>query len=300
MLTDHPDRFESFLTGNTETSRPKYEITRRLRLQSIAETTVTMQNAGVKIYPDEKPDVFRPDETVSPDLSISAPAFYNSREIKGLGAESVKIQGARAVGALLTETEIFVVYNTGGSLLKWNYKSEMRTKALMKTVLCRERLSRQYGPESVRALMLGSGMEHVYRLLTSTGGVKRNYFVLDGSYDSFPYLTHDHNGEVLLKLLCDTDKTRQLNDMLSENLYERDPGMLIENDAVDGNGEPALFAYNCDMPRVARFNAALGLHQRRGTIICFDFQADALRRFCGEKVKVQTIDLKKFERRFFP
>jgi len=302
LSEENPERFEAFLTGNTDTNQPKYEVTRRLRLHSIAQTIVTMLGAGVSVCRDEKPDVFYPDDGggTIPSLSVTAPAFYNSREIKELGSETVKIQGARAVGVLLTCTEVFVVYNTGGSLLKWEYKSEMRTKALMKTILCRGRLSRQYRPESVRALMLGKDMEQAYQLLTSTGGVKRSYFMLDGSYDSFIYLTNDHNGEVILKLLCDSEKTSELVRILSENLYERDPGLFVENDAIDENGEPVIFAYDCDMPRITRFNSALNLHGRKGTLICADFQAEALRRFCGGNVRIQTIDMNKLEGRFFP
>ncbi|MCL2816450.1 MAG: hypothetical protein FWD23_17785, partial [Oscillospiraceae bacterium] len=196
--------------------------------------------------------------------------------------------------------EVFVVYNTGGSLLKWEYKSEMRTKAVMKTIICRDRLPHQYRPENVRGMMLGNDMEQMYQLLTSTGGVKRNYFILDGNYDSFIYLTNDRNGETLLRLLCDTEKTTALNRILSENLHGRDPGLLIENDAIDENGEPVIFAYNCDMPRITRFNSALNLHGKNGTVICFDYQADALRRFCCGNARFQTIDQKKLERKFFP
>jgi len=33
-------------------------------------------------------------------------------------------------------------------------------------------------------------------------------------------------------------------------------------------------------------------------IVCFDFQEDALRPFCGSRIKLQTIDFSDFERRF--
>ena len=36
----------------------------------------------------------------------------------------------------------------------------------------------------------------------------------------------------------------------------------------------------------------------KGAILCFDFQADALRPLCGDKVELQTIDFAEFERRF--
>ena len=42
---------------------------------------------------------------------------------------------ARSVGVLLTENTAFVVYNLGDSLMIWQYRAEMRTKALMQTIL---------------------------------------------------------------------------------------------------------------------------------------------------------------------
>ncbi|MEI3140348.1 MAG: hypothetical protein V8S34_01475 [Lawsonibacter sp.] len=49
-----------------------------------------------------------------------------------------------------------------------------------------------------------------------------------------------------------------------------------------------------------RFNTALELMERPGTLICFDFQADVLRRYCSDRVHLQTIDFTKFEGRLFP
>ena len=61
-----------------------------------------------------------------------------------------------------------------------------------------------------------------------------------------------------------------------------------------------LFGYFCDLPRIVRFNTALELMERPGTLICFDFQADVLRRYCSDRVHLQTIDFTKFEGRLFP
>ena len=298
LLADRPERFAFYLMGNADTNMLKSEITRRLRLHRIAETYITMENAGVEIFRDRKPDVFAPEGSAVE--RIEAPAFYNSREVKELGMDFVKIRSARSVGVLLAKPSVFVVYNSGDALMKWSYKSEMRTKALMRTILCQQRLAAGYRPDDVSGLILGAGMELAYQLLTSTGGAKHNYFVLDGNYDHFYFLTHDHYGEVILKLLCDPVKRAALDCVLSQGLDAREPGWLIENDAIDSTGNPVLFAYSCDMPRIARFNNALQLQSRTGTLICFDFQSPALRRFCGGQVKLQTIDFEKFERRFYP
>ena len=296
LIADRPERFSPFLTGAAETNHIKSEAARRLRLHRIAESTVTMQNAGAAVYRDEKPEIFSPVWAESAGLSITAPAFYNSREIKELGTVFVKIKGARSAGVLLTENAVFVVYNLGGSLMKWQYRAEMRTKALMQTILCRERLPEQYEPESVKGLLLGDSMELAAAILTGDGG--KQYFLLDGSYEHFHYLTNDRRGEKLLRMLCSAELSERLEALLLTDLWEKDEGLPIENDAIDGSGRPVLFAYTCDLPRIKRFDTALRLQNKAGTLICFDFQAEALCRCCGEQVRFQTIDFEKWERRF--
>lgn len=180
------------------------------------------------------------------------------------------------------------------------YKSEMRVKALMWSVLCQQRLTGQYNADAVQGVVLGESMELAYQMLTSTGGAKHDYFMLDGSYDHFFFFTNDHQGEVLLALLCDCVKTAQLNDILKQGLTTGAASRAVEHDAFEADGTPVLFCYFFDLPRIARFNSALDLMDSSGTIICFDFQADVLRRYCGSRVRFQTIDFIKFERRFFP
>ena len=80
LLESRPDRFASYLTGDTDTNRLKCEIDRRLRLHRLAETYVTMDNAGVCVYRDEKPAIFAPDGYAGG--RIVYPAFFSSREVK--------------------------------------------------------------------------------------------------------------------------------------------------------------------------------------------------------------------------
>lgn len=291
LLEDNPGRFEPFLSGDTETNAPKYTVPRRLRLYRVAETYVTMLNAGVSVFRGDKPDLFAPN--FSERIWITAPVFYGSREVKAAGVEMTTVHNSRAVGVLVTAHDVFAVYNTGDSLMKWDYKPELRLRAVLTQKITRERL---IGEHSVHALMLGSDMAAAVTLMTSR---KRNYFVLDGDFSSFSYITNDRYGETLLRLMRSPEQTSELNALLSANLSPPNPGALVENDAMDGD-TPVLFAYMFDMPRIARFNAALRLHKRSGAAICFDYQADALKSVCGDSVTIQTIDFDKFKRRFFP
>lgn len=289
-------RFGFSLAGQSDTNHVKSDLSRRVRLHRIAETIVTMHNAGVSVFRDKKPPVFAPELDENAYLNIREPAFYNSREIKEVGTDFVKIKGARSVGILLTASNIYTVYNLGGSLMKWEYKSEMRTKALLKTVLCRERMT-QYSAEDIKGVIFGDGMELCFEILSGAGG--KQYFVLDGNYENFYYLTNDRRGERILTMLCNPPLSERLKQILMSDLQNGDSGFTVENDAFEQDGRPVLFGFFCDLPRIRRFDTALRLREIKGEIICFDFQRDSLSRYCWEEIEFKTIDFEKWERSFF-
>ena len=263
----------------------------------ITEATLTMVNAGVRIYRDEKPILFTSNWEKPFLVPFSTPAFYNSREIKEMGTVFVKSHGARSVGVLLTSRHIFVVYNLGNSLIRWAYKAEMRTKGVLQTVLCNDRLSHLYTPAALQGLLLGNSMELAFEILSGTHA--QQYFLLDGNYTHFYYLTNDHYGERLLTLLCSPELTARLEDILLCDLYEGDENSTLENDAFDEGGDPVLLGHTCDLPRIMRFHTSLLRQGKCGTLICFDFQREVLQRYCSSCVRFQTIDFQKWERSFF-
>lgn len=297
LLQAQPERFSFFLTGNTDTNLLKSEVTRRLRLHRIAELYVRMQNAGAAIFRDEKPRLFAPD---TEEAWISRPVFYSSREVKELGLEAVKIRGSRMTGVLLTKAHVFLTYNSESSLAKWDYRAEQRAQALLNIVLCRRRFPTQYGQTQVQGILFGSDMEPLFQILSSADSGTRCFFLLDGNYEHFYYLTNDHYGEVLIRLLANPDQAAQLHNILSQGLCGNAAGFALEHDGISEDGEPVLFCHLPDIPRIHRFYAALQLQERTGTVICFDFQAECFRRCLGPNVTLQTIDFAKFERRFFP
>ena len=298
LLADMPGRISFFLTGSADTNLLKSEITRRLRLHRIAEIYISMLNAGVLIYRDEKPDIFSPEHKIS--CSIEAPAFYNSREIKEAGIETIKIKGSRMIGTLLTASGMYLVYNCGSNQIKWDYRAEYRAKTLLHIMICQQRMPFQYAGSSVSGLLFGNGMELFYQILSCADSGTRCFFLLDGTYAHFYYLTNDHYGDVLLRLLCDAEQTAELHRILSLDLQQSDNGLSIEHDGLDAKGNPVLFGYLLDIPRINRFLTALNLHQRSGTLICFDFQKEVLQKICSDNVQLQTISFEKFERRFYP
>ena len=172
----------------------------------------------------------------------------------------------------------------------------MRFKALLQTELCQHRMPKQFANAELSAVVFGCGMEPMEGIFSADAHQMHNYFVFDGNVEHFYYLTNDHRGEIILQLLWNHELKSALDEILSEDLLANKLNWLIENDAMDIAGNPVLFAYTCDMPRIRRFDTALMLHGLTGTIFCFDFQSDTLRRICGPCITIQSIDFDAFER----
>ena len=292
-----PDQFLSYLSGSTETNQLKSEVARRLRLHRMAEVLVTMLNADVSVLPWEKPALFGP----TPPAGLSAldrPTYYSSREVKELGEQSVKIRGSRSTGVLLAGNNIFAVYNTGPGQMKWEYRAEMRLKALLEMELCQTRLPAQFKRAQQSAIVFAADMAQMAPLMGIGGDGRHNCFVLDGDFEHFYYLPSDHHGEVILQLLCDPGEKAVLDGILGKGFDPPRPGWLAEHDAMDGE-TAVLYAYTCDMPRIRRFNAALEKMDWEGTLFCFDFQKDAIHQVCGPGVSIQCIDFEAYERSVF-
>lgn len=294
LLSHHSARFHCYLEGNTETNLIRSEAPRRLRLHQKAEAYLTLVHTGIPIFPDEKPELFREDREA---VTIEClPLFYSSREVKELGTETTKIKNSRSIGILTAPHCIYVLYNTGNHILKWEYKTEVRVNAFLQHYLQGVPYS---GRPSIRAIMLGTDMDTALGLLTSTGGYKKSLFMLDNSFEHFHYVPNTPCGELQLKLLTNPKMMMQLNQLLLSDQGSRSTDIPIEHDAVASDGTPTILAYDFDMQRINKFNTGLNVYGLSGNLICFDFQLPCLKEYLSADIKFSSIDISKFKRGFF-
>lgn len=293
LAVERPEWFASYLSGRSEPNMLKSEISRRLRLHRMAEVLVTMLLAGIPALGWEKPPLFQASSVGLTNSPLEVPVYYSSREVKEIGPLAIKVKNSRAVGILLTDCSIFMIYNTAASRMKWEYKAELRLQALLRTELCQ---GSQFAEAEISGVVFGTSMEQMLPFLGCSGDGTRDCFVMDGTLAHFYFLTNDHHGEVILRLLSTPELKGILDEILSEDLADARPGWGVEHDAVAEGDMPVLFAYTCDMPRIRRFDTALELRGLSGILICFDFQAEILRVSCGPRVRLQSIDFTLFER----
>ena len=301
LLARNPDRFLFYLSGRSETNQPRSSLPRRQRLQYASHVYVILQNAEITFFRDQKPLLFR--ESADYAAEMPFPVFYHSREIKELGAQTIQINNSRAIGILFSAGCIYVVFYTGDGLMKWEYRTELRLKALLsyhisRGILSKEEINHGYSPDTpIKALIIGRTMDTSLKLLTSTGGLRKCYFYLDTSFEYFHYLPDTQEGEILLKLLCKPHVSATLRQLLLSDLQPPNPEMAMEHDAVC-EGLPVLLAFDFDMQQISRFRTALSFRQSFGNLICFDFQQKILQEYFGSLASITTISLEKLERRF--
>ena len=303
LLGENPARFSFYLSGSSDTNQPRSEYPRRLRLQQASIAYAMLQCAGVEIFRDRKAPLFQPGTGQGAPYHMALPAFYHSREVKELGAEAVKINNSRTIGILLAPECIYAVFCTGGALMKWEYRTELKVKALLSYHASRGILSGsgggpRYHPDTpIKALLIGEGMDTALKMMESTGGFQKSYFYLDSSFDYFHYIPDDDAGMTMIRLLCSPAMMKALKNLLLSDLQAPCPDYGLEHDAVS-EGLPLLLAFDFDMLRLSRFRTALSFHGLTGSLICFDFQKPVLQQYFGEAVAIDTIDLEKFEGRF--
>lgn len=295
LLRDKPERFSFYLTGSIETNAVKTELSRRLRIHRLSEVYLTALNSGIEIFRDRKPPIFTGNKG---PYRIEIPVYYGSREIKEAYQESMTARGSRMAGTLLTPDTVFMVYHTGASLFKWNSKWELRARAMLSQMF-RIRLPGQYSYASINALIFGDSMNPAVEIMEGAGTGSLKCRILNSGFEHFHFVTLDHAGEVLLRLLSLREKRMRLNDILSADLTPCDTNLNgVECDGADPYGRPVLIAYTFDMPMICRFAVSLIRQGKEGVIICFDYQADVIQRLFHGYVQIQAISLDKLETKF--
>lgn len=288
-----PDRYAALFRGCVRTNSYASELSRRLRMHRLGEVLAMMQRNEVRVFQDEKADLFGARILPQGD---QLPAFYLAREVQTLGDAAIKIKNARMAGVLLAPGRFYLVYNTGSALMRWAPASELRARTLLSEFIGRRMGIASYTGQTAEAVLVGDSMELAPALLQSRGGGRRQLFYLDGTFAQMHYLPNTPQGDAILHLLIDTTAQNALRNALLGTLQPKAQSGNFAYDARDEQGRPVLLAWDFDLVRIQSFALGLGSRGISGAAIAFDFQADALRRIWGDRVTVRALSFEKTRR----
>ena len=221
LLAENPARFGPVLEGPPQT---RSDLPHRLRLHQMSEVYLSMELSGAAVFSDEKAPLFSPGLSSIGNLdSLPLPAYYSSREVKAVGIEGTKVKNARFCGVLLTENSIYLCYNAGDTAMRWEQASEIKTRALISYLVCRERLPGRYPSNAVQGIVFGASPDTALPLLQNRVGKSGRTFRLDQTFDHFHFIPQSADGDMLLRLLCDNALTAKLRATLSSGLLPARP-----------------------------------------------------------------------------
>jgi hypothetical protein len=252
LLKDNPQFYKYFLIQNTQ--RNYYtEKTRRLRLHAASQAYITLLHAGINLYGKH-----------------NEIGFYFSYEMKS-GIEKNKIRSSRTVGMLDMGNLLFIVYNTGRTLMKWEGQAELRLKSLLEMQF--------YYQREICILLLGDNLEIALQLLN---GKQQHKTALKLHAVAAPvfYCLNTTDGENQIRMML-SKEWQQYKSQALRNFLPKTESSNIEHDAWDDSGHPVLFACDCNLTRIKRYYSALSLLQMQGHVICFDWQEPLLKSYMG-------------------
>ena len=287
LLNRYQKDVEMYLDGASSTNHVKSELDKRLRLHRMSMVWIFCRKAGIGVFLHQKPTLpwemgrETKEETIWEKSEWAA--YYGTTEWKRPG--DLEIKGSRACG-LLMGSHCYIVYNTMNRLMKWGPKIERNLAGRLEI-----RMRKYGGTFLTGAIFFGTGMEMLRRLLESEGGIKGNLFALDDIYEHYYYVPLRAETWLQLRLLCDEMGNQRLTAFLGQlsNIPSQKEQHL--EDGWDQDGSPVYFCYLMDLRKISRIlKRTLA---RPGKLICFSYQAQALREIFPESFRIQAMEPEK-------
>ena len=284
LLLMDKERFGFFLLDGADFSMRRPILRYRLRQHRISETLAMMESA-VEIYRDRKELIFEE----YTEQAFQQSAFFVAREVKAQKDLTRKIVSSKMTGVWVNQEEASICYNMANNLPEWHENLENRTEILIRSMLRKE------GVEHLDALIFGNDMSVAAKIL-SDGNMQRQLMV--SSFERFCFIPMDRNGLLLLEMLKDKNAYEDLYCILTEDFIFSEEENQVINDGYNNDGKPVLICVDCDLKRLVQFISQLDFIGQTGEVICFDFQKEAVKEYCGKNAKVAAVDFEKFQENF--
>lgn len=222
------------------------------------------------------------------------PSFYLAKDLKKIGeAEMNKTMFTRMVGVIFTYGSCYAVYNTRNAVMKWSGMGEF--KALHSLI---EMARLNAGISSVDgAVLIGQSGEIALKTLLESDKTRRLEFRFDSIYHHIHFIPMDEYGIRQLALLSVPEWKEKLLDLLFEpEVRSYDKGFFEYDACLDG---VYIFSHlDGDLARLIRFREAIENRHGRFEVLCFPYQTHFLREYLSPMVEIKTIEMDLVEAEF--
>lgn len=266
------------------------ELDKILRLHAIA-TGVIMANAGgACILISQKPSLMSPARrgTASIPPAPNGIYYYTPQEIRTAieeySPESVS-KSSRTIGIIVSGTTCYLLYFTGRTRMYWMKNSEENYAAAVTSLL----RARGFTIARTVQIVIGATMSVAPRLCRSASPFGSKYFVVSTFFSECLYLTNNPDGDALIRILLDPQRTLSLNRTILAP-FQQPETFMRGYDALDPiTGKPVILNYQCDLLKLADLSPSFAECRGSPIMYCFDYQAQTVQQIVGPEVEVRII-----------
>lgn len=287
LLKKYPDFCAGYL--GTDRNYAKGEKEKRLRMHRMGQAICFLYIQGIAVFGEYTSCLMEESGGQNPDGR-----YISSVKLKRYLAKETA--GSRACGIWLTKDIALSVYNTMDCLMRWSARTEWRFRIRAEQYLgdIGIKESGENGRRGMQAAILGKEMAVARKLLTSDGGIKKQLFFLDDTYDCYYFIPMQAEAGTQMQLLKSREKQAELEKMVKLLLGVDESGDFICA-GRDRFGCQVYFIWLFDLWQVRRAADRIA-RTGRGKAVCLDYQAEILKEYLGDGAEVMGLDSNKIEK----
>ncbi len=284
LSSNFPERFSDCFIGASSTNKIRNDACRRERYHRLGEVLIMLDQAGVKIFPDEKTlmkktlGFTRTDYADCEDFCAekNTAEFYSSAELKAAGL-FMNARTSRALGIIYSYPEVYIIYNVADGIFKWENKVERSFFARAGQTF----LGRLNGNHNTHAkiIFVGKDMGTFDRLLTTEKGSMKNVLNASNNYNDISFL--DGSKFAVQQIKCFINKT------IKEEIKMRINGnFALKNNyykyhSVMTDGTAVVNCTECNLVAIKWTKDVLMKEKNKILTILFHFQLPYLEKYFG-------------------
>ena len=256
------------------------DLAHREPLFRFAEAALMFLWAGAEIRPWVMPSL--EDDGLLPET----PLLYSSRELKKIrNGELKKIQYARVIGAVYSQSTAISVFNTRNTVMKWNGMGEFKARLSLCDLAQRNTTTSRIDA----AILFGNSTEIAMRTVDALRKDRRLELRFDNVYRCIYFVPLCEEGVDQLRLLLAPDWNEQLLSALFEpaqRSYNR--GSFEYDGVVDGTYVVCFF--DGDIAKLIRLRETLAEEHYPCQLVCFPFQVGLAKQVLGDLVDIRILE----------
>ena len=255
----------------------------RFRNDMVAEAVMMMLESNIEVLPTELPKLRLSNRYNSFNGNS---CFYTTRHIKKtLNKGKNKIISSRIVGALFAGSNVYAVYNTRSSVIKWKGMNEIKTKYILTDLA---RINADVS-ECDSAIIFGKDDNTILNSFFNNAEFNNKDFRFDKIYNNVYAIPQSPRGIEQLQLF----KIPNFQEKILAYMFDKKDRSINSGYGWHAvvNGEYVFSYLDSNIAALSRFyeTARRGKGKKKFMVVCYDFQEKFIKELFEGIASVATI-----------